>query len=116
VFLRIGWFAIGGLALANSIATGLASSVLLIILRKRLKGLDGRKIFELLWKVLVSVALMGIAIWWLVDFTNLSNGLTLVVGALAGAGIFAISLLVFRVEDFTVLVRYFMSKISRRKA
>ena len=116
VFLRIGWLAIGGLALANSIATGLESIVLLIILRKRLKGLEGRKIFELLWKVLVSVALMGIAIWWLVDFTNLSNGLTLVVGALAGAGIFAISLLVFRVEDFTVLVRYFMSKISRRKA
>ena len=92
------------------------SIVLLIVLRKRLKGLEGRKILQLLWKVLLSVALMGIAIWWLVDFTNLSNGLTLVVGALAGAGIFAISLLVFRVEDFTVLVRYFKSKISRKKA
>jgi len=115
VFLRIGWLAIGGLALANSLATGLESIVLLIILRKRLNGLEGRKIFQLLWKVLLSVTLMGIAIWWLVDFTNLSNGLIIVTGAFAGGGIFAISLLVFRVEDFTVLVRYFMRKINRKK-
>ncbi len=115
VFLRIGWLAIGGLALANSIATGLESIVLLIILRKRLNGLEGRKIFQLLWKVLLSVTWMGIALWWLVDFTNLSNGLKLVTGTFAGAGIFAISLLVFRVEDFTVLVKHFLSKIRKKK-
>lgn len=115
VFLRIGWLAIGGLALANSIATGLESIVLLIILRKRLNGLEGRKIFQLLWKVLLSVTWMGIALWWLVDFTNLSNGLKLVTGTFAGAGIFAISLLVFRVEDFTVLVKHFQSKIRKKK-
>ncbi len=116
VFLRIGWLAIGGLALANSIATGLESIVLLIILRKRLSGLEGRKLFQLLWKVLLSVSVMGIAIWWLVDFKELSNGLTLVIGAIAGVGIFAFSLLVLRVEDFSVLVRYFMRKLSRKKA
>lgn len=116
VFLRIGWLAIGGLALANSIATGLESIVLLIILRKRLKGLEGRKIFQLLWKVLLSVLVMGIAIWWLVDYAELSNVLTLVIGAIAGAGLFAFSLLVFRVEDFIVLVKYFLRKISRNKA
>jgi len=116
VFLRIGWLAIGGLALANSIATGLESIILLILLRKRLNGLEGRKIFQLLWKVILSVTVMGLGIWWLVDFTNLSNGLTLAIGAFAGAGLFAFSLLIFRVEDFTVWVKYFMRKISRKKS
>jgi len=115
VFLRIGWLAIGGLALANSIATGLESIILLILLRKRLNGLEGRKIFQLLWKVILSVTVMGLGIWWLVDFTNLSNGLTLAIGAFGGAGLFAFSLLILRVEDFTVWVKYFMRKISRKK-
>jgi len=116
LFLRIGWLAIGGLALANSIATGLESIVLLIILRKRMNGLEGRKIFILLGKVIAAVALMGAALGWLVEGTALSDGLLLIIGAIAGAGIYAILLLVFRVEDFMDLVNHFMRKIIRKRA
>lgn len=116
LFLRIGWLAIGGLALANSIATGLESIVLLIILRKRMNGLEGRKILILLGKVIAAVALMGAALGWLVEGTALSDGLLLIIGAIAGAGIYAILLLVFRVEDFMDLVNHFMRKIIRKRA
>lgn len=116
LFLRIGWLAIGGLALANSIATGLESIVLLIILRKRMNGLEGRKIFILLVKVTVAVSLMGIAIRWLVNSVALSDGVTLVIGAILGGGLYAGLLLALRVEDFTVLVKYFMRKLNRKRA
>lgn len=116
LFLRIGWLAIGGLALANSIATGLESIVLLIILRKRMNGLEGRKIFILLVKVTVAVSLMGIAIGWLVNSVALSDGVTLVIGAILGGGLYAGLLLALRVEDFTVLVKYFMRKLNRKRA
>ncbi len=116
LFLQIGWLAIGGLALANSIATGLESIVLLIILRKRMNGLEGRKIFILLGKVLVAVTLMGIAIGWLVNSVALSDGVTLVIGAIVGGGLYAVLLLAFRVEDFTVLVKYFLRRLNRKRA
>ncbi len=116
LFLRIGWLAIGGLALANSIATGLESIVLLIILRKRMNGLEGRKIFILLVKVTVAVSLMGFAIGWLVNSVALSDGVTLVIGAILGGGLYAGLLLALRVEDFTVLVKYFMRKLNRKRA
>ncbi len=115
LFLRIGWLAIGGLALANSIATGLESIVLLIILRKRMKGLEGRKIFILLGKVLLAVTLMGVTIGWLVESLALPDGLILLVGAIAGGGLYALLLLAFRVEDFTILVNYFLRKVIKKR-
>jgi len=52
LFVRIGWMPHGGLALANSLATGLESIALILLMRRRLKGLEGGYI----WKgVVISV-------------------------------------------------------------
>ena len=115
MFLRIGWLAIGGLALANTLATGLESVILLIILRKRLMGLEGRKIFHLLWKVIFSVTIMGAVIWWLVEFTMLSDVLTLISGGLVGFGLYTLVLILFRVEEINTLLKYFSRKIFKQK-
>jgi putative peptidoglycan lipid II flippase len=40
-FARIGWMPHGGLALANSLATGLESIALVILIRRKLNGLEG---------------------------------------------------------------------------
>jgi len=115
VFQRIGWLPIGGLALANSIATGLEAIVLLIIMRKRLNGLEGSKIFKLIWKVLLAVVVMGGFLWWLVNYTGLSNVLILLFGIALGLILYVISLLVLRVEDFNPLVKNFLGKNFHRK-
>ena len=114
-FQRIGWLPIGGLALANSIATGLEAIVLLIIMRKRLCGLEGAKIFKLIWKVLLAVVVMGGFLWWVVNYTGLSNVLILLFGIAFGLILYVLSLLVLRVEDFNPLVRNFLRKIFHRK-
>ena len=41
LFVALGWMPLGGLALANSLATALEASVLLIVMRKRLNGIEG---------------------------------------------------------------------------
>jgi len=56
-FVSVGWLPHGGLALANSLATALESIVLIILMRKRLKGLNGRYI----WKG-VGISLLGTAL------------------------------------------------------
>ena len=114
-FLRIGWLPIGGLALANSIATGLEAIALLVIMRKRLHGLEGSKIFVLLWKVLLSVTLMGGLIFWLEKTLQVGNILLLVVGAFVGSITYAVGLLVFKTEDFSNLVGLVLQRILRRK-
>ncbi len=114
-FVRIGWLPIGGLALANSIATGLEAIILLFIMRKRMKGLEGSKIFNLLWKVLLGVSLMGVSIWYLEKTLHAGNVIVLLSGAVIGSIIYGIGLIVFKVEDFTNLVNLFLNKFIRRK-
>lgn len=116
LFLRIGWLAIGGLALANSIATGLEAIVLLIIMRKRLKGLEGNKIFLLTWKVILAVFVMGLAIWYLTNNLNLSNVFILLIGVAGGVVLYAIGLLILRVDEFHSLIQLLLGKIFNHKS
>jgi putative peptidoglycan lipid II flippase len=44
LFASIGWLALGGLALANSLATALEATALFIVMRKRLGGIEGARI------------------------------------------------------------------------
>jgi putative peptidoglycan lipid II flippase len=45
-FARMGWMPHGGLALANSLATALESIALILLIRKRLHGLEGKYIWK----------------------------------------------------------------------
>jgi len=66
LFLRIGWLPHGGLALANSAATGLEAVGLVFLMRRRLAGLEGLYILEGIWKSLTATLAMGIALFvWL---------------------------------------------------
>lgn len=114
LFLKMGWLAIGGLALANSIATGLESIILLIIMRKRLKGLEGAKIFQLSWKIVLAVSAMGVVIWWMVNNLRATDGLVLLISVVMGVVIYAVGLLVFKVGEFTALTRMVVGKFLRR--
>jgi putative peptidoglycan lipid II flippase len=46
LFTRLGWMPHGGLALANSLATALEMAGLLILMRRRLEGLNGKPILS----------------------------------------------------------------------
>ncbi|MDY6845907.1 MAG: murein biosynthesis integral membrane protein MurJ, partial [Chloroflexota bacterium] len=64
-FERVGWLPHGGLALANSLATALESLVLVYLMRKRLKGLQGRFIWQGVGISLLGTGLMaGAVIGW----------------------------------------------------
>lgn len=65
LFEDIGWLPHGGLALANSLATALESMVLIVIIRKRLKGLQGVTIWKAVSAALIGSTLMaGAVIGW----------------------------------------------------
>ena len=63
IFRQLGWLPHGGLALANTLATGLEMVGLVLIMRKRMGGLDGKRIWSGFFKAAFSGLLMAIALW-----------------------------------------------------
>ena len=68
MFEAVGWMPHGGLALSNSLATTIEMIVLLAIIRRRLGGLEGRRMASSLARIGLSSAAMGFvagALAWL---------------------------------------------------
>jgi len=100
LFRQIGWMPHGGLALANSLATALESILLVILMRKRLQGLEGSHIFNLVLKALIASSAMGAAIWlWLAKMPNLPVWQSTLGAVVLGVAVFAASILLLRVEE-----------------
>ncbi len=57
------WMPLGGLALANSTATALETWALTWLLRRRLDGLDGRRLWASLWRTVAGTAAMAVTLW-----------------------------------------------------
>jgi len=65
-FTRLGWMPHGGLALANSLATGLEAAALWIFMRRRLGGLEGRRVLKgTSQAILAAAAMILVLLGWL---------------------------------------------------
>ncbi len=86
LFDQIGWMPHGGLALANTLATGLEMATLLILMRRRLKGLDGSRILLGTGQSAAAAAAMAVVLMILLKKTDLMNSilLSVLVGVAAG--------------------------------
>ncbi len=96
----------GGLALANSVATIMETSVLLVILRRRLGGIDGQRLLRSAVKTSLAAVVMGLGVYW---FDGLAQGSHILIrgaGAiiLGGTIYLAVSLLL-RSEEVSALRR-----------
>jgi putative peptidoglycan lipid II flippase len=96
-FEALGWMALGGLALSNSMATTVEMIVLLVIVRRRLGGLEGRRMASSLVRFgLASVAMGAVAgalAWllqdasvWLAGTVAIAIGIVEYVAASVGLG------------------------------
>jgi putative peptidoglycan lipid II flippase len=89
LFLRVGWAPHGGLALANSLATALEMGGLLILMRRRLNGLDGRQILGGVGQAVVATLAMSLVLWaWLNQTTNQAVWLVAAAGVALGGGVY----------------------------
>ncbi len=85
--LLIGPLSFGGLALANTIATTLEASLLFVLLRGRMSGVDGSTLVPAAAKMSLAACVMGACLF---AFLMLTHGLTIwlvAAGALAIAGV-----------------------------
>lgn len=114
-FVRLGWMPHGGLALANTVATALESIALIVLMRKRLKGIEGSTILKGVGLSLLGTALMSaVVLGWEAVFAGRS--VVLVVFGALGLGVAAYGGLMWalKVPELRGMVRAVLGRIKRR--
>jgi putative peptidoglycan lipid II flippase len=99
-FARLGWMPHGGLALANSLATGMEAAALLILMRRRLGGLEGQHILKGSSQAGLAAIVMIFALWCWLILTNSQPAWLVGAGGVAiGGVVYGLCLLVLRVPE-----------------
>jgi putative peptidoglycan lipid II flippase len=114
VFERIGWLPVGGLALANSLATALEAVVLLYLMRRRLEGLEGRRILGgFAAAAAASLAMAAALLGWLAAGQALPLWLQGLVGIPLGGAVFAVAALALRIPEARQAVGLLRRRLRR---
>ena len=114
LFNHLGWMPHGGLALANSLATAIEAIILLVLIKKRLKGLDYKTILIGFSQSIASTLLMGLAIpVWLKLMSIYPDWIKALGGLLIGGAIYLLSTWLLQVPEIRSLPGFFKNKIFR---
>jgi len=113
IFEHMGWMPHGGLALANSLATGLESLALILLMRKRLEGLEGGYVWKGVGISALGTGLMAAAVLgWRAMFGGESLLLELF-GALGlGVVVYVGVMWILKMPELRGMVRVLVSRIK----
>ena len=110
-FGQIGWMPVGGLALANSLATALEAAALFIFMRRRLDGIEGKSIADGAWRVSVSALGMAVGLMVWIQVTGGMNRWLVALGGVALGGVlYLLGVVLFKVPE----VRSWAGAVLRR--
>ena len=99
-FTRLGLPPLGGLALANSLATALEMVGLLVLMRRLLNGLHGGKILRMAAGAGLASLVMGAALWAFMRLMSGQHQAVLVVGGIVFGGmVYAGMLIALRIDE-----------------
>jgi putative peptidoglycan lipid II flippase len=114
LFNQIGWMPLGGLALANSLATALEATALFIFMRRRLKGIEGKYIARGFTACALASLAMGIGLWlWSQATGDLNRWIVALGGIALGGIIYGMCLLFLRVPELQILIKAFTRRVVR---
>lgn len=110
-FARMGWLPLGGLALANSLATGLEAATLWIFMRRRLGGIEGQRILRGTGQAtLAAGAMVVVLLGWLGLTSERQAWLVGVGGVMIGTVVYGLGVLAMRVPE----IQLALNLIKRR--
>jgi putative peptidoglycan lipid II flippase len=114
LFKILGWMPIGGLALANSLATALEAATLFVIMRNRLNGIQGLVIGRgFLVAAVTSVGMGFVLFLWLRLSGELNVWIVGLGGIVLGGLAYGLGLIILRVPEVTNLIRYLQRRITK---
>ena len=114
LFSSLGWMPHGGLALANSLATALEMVGLIILMRKRLNGINGLELLKGLGPALLGTLVMSLGVLGWMYATRSQNPWLVGVGGIGLGGlIYGLSMVVLRVPELNSLKSALQRRIQR---
>lgn len=113
-FAQLGWYPIGGLALANSLATALEAAALFIFMRRQLHGIEGKYLAGGFVRCAVATLGMAIGLWVWIQTTGGMNRWVVALGGVALGGIlYSVGVTILRVPEIQVLVESITRRLHR---
>jgi putative peptidoglycan lipid II flippase len=111
-----GWMPHGGLALANSLATTIEAAILLVLMRKNLNGLEGKRVMGLVGKALTASIFMsiGLGVWFNYSAQNPAWQVALG-GIFIGGVIYCLSIMLLKVEEVNSVLKFLRNKLYIQK-
>ncbi len=117
MFQRADWMPLGGLALANTLATTIEMAVLLFLMRRRLHGLHSKTILNAAGKAGIAALGMALALYFWLGYSRIfSDWLILLGGLVIGVLIYAILVWLLRVGEFQAVIRALRLRLSKKDA
>jgi putative peptidoglycan lipid II flippase len=111
-FASIGWMPHGGLALANSLATGLEATCLLILMRHKMGGLDGQRVVKGTSQAILATIAMTLILWGWLELTTTSQAwLVGGGGVLAGGIVYGLCVIALRVPEVLAVLNNLKRRI-----
>lgn len=110
-FDQAGWMPHGGLALANSLATALEAIGLMILIRRKLGGLEGSSVLDGGIRALIAAFGMSLSLWvWLTLGWDRADWLVTVGGVILGGCAYGLGVFILGVREVRAAVR----EVARR--
>jgi len=114
LFAQMGWFALGGLALANSLATALEAITLFIFMRKRLNGIEGKSIADGAWRIGLAGLGMAIGLWMWIQATGSWTRWVIALGGVSLGGIlYFIGIILLKVPEMQMAMNAVLRRVKR---
>jgi len=115
LFDQIGWMPLGGLALANSLATALEATALFVVMRVRLKGIEGKFIAGGFAACALASLGMGAGLWlWIQAMQGIANWFVATGGVVLGGILYGLGVLLLRVPEVQILINAIARKVIHR--
>jgi putative peptidoglycan lipid II flippase len=114
-FSSIGWLPLGGLALANSLATALEAVILLVLIGRRLKGLNGAEIAKGVFQF--TAAALGMALgllFWIKAAGSLNPWLSGLGGVATGGLLYGLGVVILKVPEIQSVIGFLKRKYERQ--
>jgi len=107
IFWQLGWLPHGGLALANSFATGLEAIGLIWLMHKKLNGFEGKKILLGVFQAGIATVIMAIGLFSWISIAKANSNWLVAVGGVGIGGLgYFLALLLMGVPEIKVIIRW----------
>ena len=114
LFPSLDWLPVGGIALAFSLSNVLEIGLLLWLLRRKMRRLNGRSLLDASWRMGFGAMAMGLVMWGVLGLMETAvSWLQLILGGLVGTVVYLTTSFLLQVTELQQFIEFGRRRLSR---